>query len=270
MGRELFDYAFKEYCKRWAFKHPSPADFFRTMEDASGVDLDWFWRGWFYDIEPVDISLDSVRAYTVKAAETIPIKMDTIRFRGRENSMDDEFEHITKIRNKKSNLKFLVDTDTTLRDFYYYYKPLRDTASFFVRNEFANMKIPENEEMKKFENKFYYELHFTNKGGLVMPIIIQWNYKDGSSEVEYINAYIWRKNEHKVIKTFVKDKEVVSIKIDPYRETADIDETNNSWPKEIIPSKFDVYNAKNVGRGEGNENNPMQRALKKNENDRTK
>lgn len=264
MGRELFDYAFKEYCKRWAFKHPSPADFFRTMEDASGVDLDWFWRGWFYDIEPVDISLDSVRAYTVKAAETIPIKMDTIRFRGRENYMDDEFEHITKIRNKKSNLKFLVDTDTTLRDFYYYYKPLRDTASFFVRNEFANMKIPENEEMKKFENKFYYELHFTNKGGLVMPIIIQWNYKDGSSEVEYINAYIWRKNEHKVIKTFVKDKEVVSIKIDPYRETADIDETNNSWPKEIIPSKFDVYKAKNVKRGEGNENNPMQRALKKN------
>ena len=263
MGRELFDYAFKEYCRRWAFKHPTPADFFRTMEDASGVDLDWFWRGWFYDIEPVDISLDSVRAYTLKAAETIPVKMDTIILRGRRSSMDDEFEHVSKIRNKQSGMKFLVDTDTTLRDFYYYYQPVLDTASFFVRNEFANMEIPENEEMKKFENKFYYELHFTNKGGLVMPIIIQWNYKDGSSEVEYINAYIWRKNENKVTKTFSKDKEVTSIKIDPYRETADIDETNNAWPKEIIPSKFDLYKAKTVGRGEGNENNPMQRALKK-------
>lgn len=263
MGRELFDYAFKEYCKRWAFKHPSPADFFRTMEDASGVDLDWFWRGWFYDIEPVDISLDSVRAFTVKAAQEIPLKMDTIRIRSRMSSMDDEFEHITKIRNKQSGIKFLVDTDTTLRDFYYYYKPTRDTTGFYVRNEFANMESPDKEEMKKFEGKFYYELHFTNKGGLVMPIIIQWNYKDGSSEVEYINAYIWRKNEKNVVKTFVKEKEVASIKIDPYRETADIDESNNSWPKELTPSKFDLYKAKTVGRGEGNENNPMQRALKK-------
>ncbi len=261
MGRELFDYAFKEYCKRWAFKHPSPADFFRTMEDASGIDLDWFWRGWFYDIEPVDISLDSVKAFTVKAAETIPVKMDTIRFRGRRSSMDEEFEHITKIRNKQSGMKFLVDNDTTLRDFYYYYQPIRDTASFFVRNEFANLESPDTEEMKKFENKIYYELHFSNKGGLVMPIIIQWNYKDGTSEVEYINAYIWRKNENYVVKTFSKDKEVASIVIDPHRETADIDETNNIWPKEIIPGKFDLYKAKTVGRGEGNENNPMQKSL---------
>lgn len=264
MGRELFDYAFKEYSRRWAFKHPSPADFYRTMEDASGVDLDWFWRGWFYDIEPVDISLDSVRAFTVKAAETIPVKMDTIRFRSRMSSMDDEFEHVSKIRNKQSGIKFLVDTDTTLRDFYYHYKPTRDTASFFVRNEFANLESPDKDEISKFENKFYYELYFTNKGGLVMPIIIQWNYKDGSSETEYINAYIWRKNENNVIKTFVKDKEVASIVIDPYRETADIDESNNTWPKKIIPSKFDLYKAKTVGRGEGNENNPMQKALKKN------
>jgi hypothetical protein len=261
MGRELFDYAFKEYSKRWAFKHPSPADFFRTMEDASGVDLDWFWRGWFYDIEPVDISLDSVRAFTIKGAETIPVKMDTVHLRGRRSSMDDEFEHVSKIRNKQSGMKFLVDTDTTLRDFYYYYQPVRDTASFFVRNEFANMESPDKDEMSRFENKFYYELHFTNKGGLVMPIIIKWNYKDGTSEVEYINAYIWRKNENNVVKTFSKDKEVASIVIDPYRETADIDETNNTWPKEIIPSKFDLYKAKTIGRGEGNENNPMQKSL---------
>lgn len=262
MGRELFDYAFKEYCKRWAFKHPTPADFFRTMEDASGVDLDWFWRGWFFDIEPVDISLDSVRAFTVKAAETIPVKMDTIRIKNKKSSTDEEFDHITKIRNKQSGMKFLVDTDTTLRDFYFYYKPARDTSSIIIKNEFANITYPDEEDIKKIEHKFYYELHFSNKGGLVMPIIIQWNYKDGTSEVEYINAYIWRKNEHNVVKTFPKDKEVVSIVIDPYRETADIDETNNIWPREIIPSRFELYKAKTVGRGEGNENNPMQKALK--------
>ena len=63
MGRELFDYAFKEYARRWAFKHPEPADFFRTMEDASGEDLDWFWRGWFYGTDACDISLDTVKYY---------------------------------------------------------------------------------------------------------------------------------------------------------------------------------------------------------------
>jgi hypothetical protein len=264
LGRELFDYAFKEYCKRWAFKHPTPADFFRTMEDASGVDLDWFWRGWFYDIEPVDISLDSVRAFTIKGAETIPVKIDTIRLSGRRNTMNDEFEHISKIRNKQSGMKFLVDIDTTLRDFYYYYKPQPDTTSFIIKDEYSSFEIPDKDDLVKYENKFYYELHFSNKGGLVMPIIIQWNFKDGTSEVEYINAYIWRKNENNVVKTFSKDKEVASIIIDPYKETADIDLSNNSWPKEIIPSKFDLYKVKTVGRGEGNENNPMQKSLKKN------
>jgi hypothetical protein len=264
LGRELFDYAFKEYCKRWAFKHPTPADFFRTMEDASGVDLDWFWRGWFYDIEPVDISLDSVRAFTIKGAETIPVKIDTIRLNGRRNTMNDEFEHISKIRNKQSGMKFLVDIDTTLRDFYYYYKPQPDTTSFIIKDEYSSFELPDKDDLVKYENKFYYELHFSNKGGLVMPIIIQWNYKDGTSEVEYINAYIWRKNENNVVKTFSKDKEVASIIIDPYKETADIDLSNNSWPKEIIPSKFDLYKVKTVGRGEGNENNPMQKSLKKN------
>jgi hypothetical protein len=264
MGRELFDYAFKEYCKRWAFKHPSPADFFRTMEDASGIDLDWFWRGWFYDIEPVDIALDSVRVFTVSSPKVVPVEMDTIRFRTRRSSMDDEFEHISKVRNKQSGLTFLVDTDTTLRDFYYYYKPQRDTSiNYIVRNEYENMELLSAEEMKKHEGKFYYELYFTNKGGLVMPIIIQWNYKDGSSEIEYINAYIWRKNELSVVKTFAKNKEVASIQIDPYRETADIDEKNNIWPKANTPSRFDVFKAKTIGRGEGNENNPMQKAQKK-------
>ncbi len=113
MGRELFDFAFKTYCTRWAFKHPTPADFFRSMEDASAVDLDWFWRSWFYDISPVDISLDSVKAYTFENGKTLPVKMDTVRNRPQSKP----FEHISKIRNKESGMKFLVDLNTTFRDF---------------------------------------------------------------------------------------------------------------------------------------------------------
>ena len=121
----------------------------------------------------------------------------------------------------------------------------------------------DSEEFKKFENKSYYELHFSNKGGLVMPIIIQWNFKDGTSDVEYISAYIWRKDENKVVKNFAKDKEVVSIKLDPYRETADIDEKNNTWPNTITLSHYEVFKTKTAARGESNGSNPMKKALEK-------
>ncbi len=262
LGRELFDYAFKEYARRWAFKHPSPADFFRTMEDASGVDLDWFWRGWFYDIEPVDISLDSVKVFTVKNAELVPQKIDSIPLRMLDRV--DNFQHITKLRNQASGIKFLVDIDTTLRDFYYYYNPNSEPRDqYLLRDRFASFEILNDEDFKKYENKFYYQLYLSNKGGLVMPIIIQWNYKDGSTETEYISAYIWRKNENNIVKAFAKDKEVASIVIDPYRETADIDETNNYWPKMGVPSRLELFKTKNQPRGSGNIHNPMQRALQR-------
>ncbi len=261
MGRELFDHAFKEYCKRWAFKHPAPADFFRTMEDASGVDLDWFWRGWFYDIEPVDISLDSVVAFTVDSPRKVLEGNDTVITR--KTKKQEEFLHISRIRNKQSGMAFLVDTDTTLRDFYYYYKPepvTKETTT--IKNKYEGLSLLEKDEFKKYEDKFYYELHFTNKGGLVMPIIVEWNFKDGTSEVEYIDAYIWRKDEKKVIKTFAKDKEVVAIKLDPYKETADIDERNNTWPKVKTESRFDLYKTKVSTKYENKDLNPMQKKLK--------
>lgn len=260
MGRELFDYAFKEYCRRWAFKHPSPADFFRTMEDASGVDLDWFWRGWFFDIEPVDIALEKVVAFQAKGTEVVPVKFDTIRFTPRVAD-DDSFEHVSKLRNRQSGMTFLVDTDTLLRDFYYYYKAPRDTQTVRVQDRYASLTSADDADVKRFEGMYYYELHLQNKGGTVMPVIIQWNFTDGTSEVEYIHAYIWRKNEDKVVKTFAKSKQVASILIDPYRETADIDEENNRWPTSpVTVDRFDLFKAKSVGRGQNNENNPMQRA----------
>ncbi|MEO8760162.1 MAG: M1 family metallopeptidase [Bacteroidia bacterium] len=256
MGRELFDYAFKEYAKSWAFKHPTPADFFRTMEDASAVDLDWFWRGWFYDIEPCDISLDSVKAYTFNNNQTLPLKNDTVTT----PTPKKDYQDISKIRNKESGIKFLVDADTSMRDFYYTYTPdYNAPPEKKIKTSADKLEPLSDSAFANYKNRFYYELSFTNKGGLVMPIIIQWNYKDGTNEVERINAYIWRKNEKQVVKTFAKNKEVASILLDPFKETADIDEKNNTWNIKETPSRFDLFKAKSVSRGQSAGGNPMQK-----------
>lgn len=261
MGRELFDFAFKEYAKRWAFKHPTPSDFFRTMEDASGVDLDWFWRGWFYDIEPVDISLDSVKVFRFDQAKQVPVKIDSVFAK----PTIEEFIHISRKRNKEEGIKFLVDADTTLRDFYYYYKPEPvDPKSKVAIEPYKNLEPMSDSAYKadNYANKYIYELDLSNKGGLVMPVIIEWNYKDGSKEVDRINAYVWRKNEKNVVKTFAKDKEVAFIVLDPYKETADINEKNNTWNIKDAPSKFELFKAKTAGRGQSTGGNPMQKAKK--------
>ena len=264
MGRELFDYSFREYARRWAFKHPAPADFFRTMEDASGVDLDWFWRGWFYDIQPVDVSIDSVLAFTIgKDGATQLVTTETADPTDEKPERAVITEGISQKRNRESGMKFLVDRDTTLRDFYYYNKPEQKSpavpsAPAGNRRNGPN-KLPD-EDLKKYAGNFYYEITFSNKGGLVTPLIIQWNYKDGTSETEYISAYIWRKNEAQVVKTFMKTREVASIVLDPYSETADIDDTNQRWPGAVQPSRFEVFKSRRAARGSNNQGNPMQKA----------
>ncbi len=265
MGRELFDYAFKEYCNRWAYKHPSPADFFRTMEDASGVDLDWFWRAWFYDIEPVDISLDSVRAFALDFPQEIPQKWDssvtqgTYRALERPNARkarpinEDAFLHISQLRNKAEGYSFAVDTDTSLRDFYYYYKKENDTFDRIssiegkpvkARNPYRNLEPLNGMDTTALQQHYYYELHLSNKGGCVMPVIIGWEFEDGSTETDRISAYVWRKDEDRITKSFMKRKKAVRIQIDPMRETADIDESNNYWPEAINFSRFQVFKQK--------------------------
>ncbi|MBL7921466.1 MAG: M1 family metallopeptidase [Bacteroidia bacterium] len=257
MGRELFDFAFKQYCTRWAFKHPEPADFFRTMEDASAVDLDWFWRGWFYDIEPVDISVDSVKAFTIVKGNRVPVYNDTLYTYPKAK----EFEFITQIRNKEAGLKSLVDIDTTLRDFYYHYKQKEITKE--VKNRFDEIEPISDTAISKYANKFIYEIKFSNKGGLVSPLIIQFNYSDGSSDIERIGAYVWRKNEYEVTKTFMKNKKVASIQLDPMRETCDINERNNTWNIKAEPNKFDLFKSKAAKtRGQSTGENPMQKAKK--------
>lgn len=257
MGRELFDFAFKQYCTRWAFKHPTPADFFRSMEDASAVDLDWYWRAWFYDIEPVDVSIDSVKAYTFINNKEVPVKMDTMRIYPK----NPEYVHVSRLRNKEEGMKFLVDVDTTLRDFYCHYKPETKTdVEKKPINRYENLEAVSDSSFASIKGKYNYEIYFTNKGGCVTPLIIQWNFKDGTSEIDRVNAYVWRKNEKNVVKTYSKNKEVASILLDPYKETCDIDEKNNKWNIKDEPNRFDVFKGKTVGRGQSAGGNPMQKA----------
>jgi len=268
MGRENFDYAFKEYCRRWAFKHPTPSDFFRTMEDASAEDLDWFWRGWFYNTDPVDISLDSVKWSIVNSdiqeQKTTPEKTTRIPVA---KPIQNSFEDISKIRNREDkNIVFATDEDTSLRDFYWRYDRGAvkvDTTAFIVTTPATTNDIYSVDEIIKLAgDKRLYELSLSNKGGLVMPLIIEWTYKDGTKEINRIGVNVWRKNENKVVKTFLKDKEVISIKLDPYKETADIDEKNNQWPVTQEPSKFQLFKAKaNTPRGSSGGKNPMQKEV---------
>ncbi|MEJ7822671.1 MAG: M1 family metallopeptidase [Chitinophagaceae bacterium] len=265
MGRTLFDYAFKEYAKRWAFKHPTPADFFKTMEDASAEDLDWFWRGWFYGIEPCDISLDSVKWFKPDMVNNAkPVERKT-SIRVAKPLYNNTFDDISKIRNRQDkSIVFAVDADTSLRDFYYNYArglATVDTLPIEI-TEVLYADTIDNTTKAAAANKNFYELHFTNKGGLVMPLIIEWTFKDGSKEINRIPAQIWRKNENKVTKVFLKDKEVTGIRLDPMRETADIDENNNIWPAIDLPNKFQLYKSRQNNRGQSSGVNPMQKQTK--------
>lgn len=252
MGRELFDYAFKEYSRRWAFKHPTPADFFRTMEDASAVDLDWFWRGWFYGTDPVDISIAGMRYFRL---DTKNPEMENIQAR---NNAENEARNISQQRNREAGIKTAIAQDTSLQDFYNKWDRYAVTAS--SRAEFEKFYSSLSKEQQAFYNTktYFYEVEFQNIGGLVMPIILEWTYTDGTTEAEKIPAYIWRKNENEVTKVFAKGKEVKSVKLDPFRETADIDVINNAWPREYVPSKFELFKEQRLPRGSSGGQNPMQ------------
>ena len=268
MGRELFDYAFKEYARRWAFKHPEPADLFRTMEDASGEDLDWFWRGWFYSTDACDMAIDTVKYFTADLSKDPPQSKPSTTKMSLSKPMGSKFDDISKIRNREDkNIRFASDADTALQDFYYRYnrelEPY-DTAKYEV-NMPGGFQEPLDEETKsKLGNRHFYEITFSNKGGLVMPLIVEFTFKDGSKETDRIPAQVWRLNEQKVTKVFMKDKEVESIKLDPMKETADINDNNNSWGTIPTPSKFTAFKMKQGAvRGQSQGINPMQKANEK-------
>jgi len=245
LGRELFDFAFKQYARRWEFKRPTPADLFRTMEDASGVDLDWFWRGWFYTTDHVDISIERVRLYTVNTMN--PDVENALRKKERA----EEPETLSQRRNKPTPK--LVDQNPTLRDFYNTYDELVVTKQ--QRDEYQNFLAtltPAERELLQAGTNFYV-LDFKNIGGLVMPVILEIEYMDGAKEELRIPAEIWRYNNWDVSKLIMSQKEIRSITVDPHLETADTDVSNNYFPRRPVRMRFQIQPAQPVSPP-----NPMQ------------
>jgi hypothetical protein len=238
MGRELFDYAFKMYCERWKFKHPTPADFFRTMEDASAVDLDWFWRGWFYSTDHVDIALDNVKWFHLN---TMNPEIEKSMKQQKDASKD---SFIGDIRNQQSIQQTVNESDSTIDDFYA--KRNKYAVDMIDKQDFSEFDSKLSEEDKKLlnANKQIYELTFTNIGGLVMPLIIEMTFVDGTKDVVRVPAEIWRQYEDKVSKILILDKEVQSFRLDPYLETADTDLDNNSWPEKKQATRYELFKQK--------------------------
>ena len=250
MGRELFDFAFKEYANRWKFKQPYPADFFRTMEDASSVDLDWFWRGWFFTNDHVDIAITNMEEYNLT-----PLDPELAKEQMRQMNQQED-RYIANIRNAKEIEKTQDEIDPSIQDFYTDYDPYQVDAIDAQEFEKINNSLSDKERSIIEKNKNYYELTFENKGGLIMPIVFQFTYEDGSTEDIRLPAEIWRKNVDIVTKVFPREKRVVRVELDPYLELADVDTGNNVYPPEKSPSRFDLFK----NRRQRSTENPMQRA----------
>jgi len=219
MGKELFDFAFKTYANRWKFKHPTPEDFFRTMEDASAVDLDWFWRGWFYTTWVNDIGIKEVKSFVVTDKAPAGIKVEQPSRRNRFN-LEGQMVYMIEDSNKGKTTALKIDE----------VKPL---------NEYLKSNFSEEERNKLKAPKYFYQVTFDKAGELVMPILIELTFEDGTSENHSFPAQIWRLNDKEVSRVFATEKRISKITIDPKLLTADIDVTNNTWPKEEVKSKFD-------------------------------
>jgi hypothetical protein len=246
LGRELFDFAFKEYAIRWKFKRPMPADFFRTMEDASGVDLDWFWRGWFYSTDHVDIAVTGVRQLNVSTGDP------EIEKGIKKEERDAEPETLSKQRNK--GLKKRADEFPELNDFYNEFDPLDVTNS--DRKSYQKFLESLDDDQKKLleEKRNFYLIDFENVGGLVMPIIFDAEFEDGSTKRYIVPAEIWTRDNEKVTRMIITEKPVAKIVLDPQLETADVDLGNNQYPPTIVKSRFELFKR-------SKEKNQMQKSL---------
>ena len=239
LGRELFDFAFGEYSQRWKFKRPTPADFFRTMEDASGTDLDWFWRGWFYTTDAVDVSIDGISEYTVSSQNP------EIEKAWRRKLKQAEPISLTDQRNK--GMPRRVDAHPELKDFY------NENDEFTVTNADRNKFNETQEKLEDWEKallasgKHLYLVDFTNIGGLVTPLVLEITLQSGKKYVERIPAEVWRYSPKKITKLIVTDEPLVGLTQDPYWETADIDQNNNAWPRKATPSRLELFKTERGG-----------------------
>jgi hypothetical protein len=245
LGRELFDYAFKEYAQRWKFKRPMPADFFRTMEDASGIDLDWFWRGWFYSNDHVDLAITDVRQLNINTKN--PVVEKKIRRAKRDAVPESNSEALNEDLDKRA------DRYPGLKDFYNSYDSL-DVTPEERRSYESFMKSLSDEERKLIGMKRnFYLITIENLGGLVMPVIIDAEFEDGTKQHVRIPSEIWRRDNLKVTKLLMTEKPIKSLVLDPRLETADVELENNYFPRRIMKSRFDVYKSSRWGSG----GNPM-------------
>ena len=219
MGHELFDYAFKTYANRWKFKHPTPEDFFRTMEDASAVDLDWYWRGWFYSTDYNDIGIKEVKQFTVTDELPKGVKVEQPSRRKRFN-LTGPMVYATELQSSDKTKSANVKEIKTLKEY---------LEKNFTQKEIAALNNP----------NYFYQVTFDKPGGLVMPLIVDLVLADGTVEKHRFPAQIWQMNDDQVTRTFATEKQIVKIIVDANLETADIDVTNNTWPKEEVKSKFD-------------------------------
>ena len=223
MGRELFDYAFKTYANRWKFKHPTPEDFFRTMEDASAFDLDWYWRGWFYTTDYNDIGIKEVKKYYVSNEPSKEVE-DFLKSRRRRNRIAGSMVYL--VADGSESYKASMN------------KPF-DIKNSKSLSEYIQQTFTKEEQAKLDSPKYFYQVTFDKPGGLVMPILVELTFEDGTTENHHFPAQIWRKDDNQAVRTFATQKAIKKITIDPKDETADVDLSNNTWPKESQKSKFD-------------------------------
>ena len=225
MGRDLFDHAFKTYSKRWMFKHPTPEDFFRTMEDASAVDLDWFWRGWFYTTDYVDIGVSDVKKYNLTNDPGSEVEELLSGYGMTIDDLPPGYLFMNPEKSNESDSKDqIVENSAVLKEY---------LDNNFTSDELKEIKAP----------KYFYEVEFEKPGGLVMPLIVEYSYSDGSSEIVKYPAQVWRKNDSYVRKVIHSNKELIGVKVDPNLETADVNLSNNSWPKKEASSDFERFKA---------------------------
>jgi len=234
LGRELFDFAFREYAQRWKFKRPTPADFFRTMEDASGTDLDWFWRGWFYSTDAVDVSVDGISEYTISSRDP------EVEQAWKRAQRDLEPVSITGQRNQ-GTLPRRVDAHPELKDFYNAHDDF--TVTNRDRNKYneAQGGLEDWEKALLKEGKHLYLVDFSNLGGLVTPLVLEIQLASGKKYIERVPAEVWRYSPKKITKLIVTDEPMVGLTQDPYWETADTDVSNNAWPRKLVPSRLELF-----------------------------
>ncbi len=253
MGRELFDYAFKEYSRRWAFKNPTPADLFRTLEDASGVDLDWFWKGWFYGTEAVDQDLVEVEWFALDTQNPEVNKTEA------KKEADAKRNTVARQRDKDYIKESVVEKNPDMKDFYNTYDPYKVTEADKKKYETYLASLNPDERKLVESGVNFYTLKVKNKGGLPMPVIVKMQFEDGTDSVARFPAEIWRLNDQNVSKVITSKKKVVQWTLDPYREIADIDEESNSFPRQPAqPTKFQLFKGGQGGFQRGP--NPMREA----------